>query len=430
MPGKQRIELYCLCWNDARMLPFFFRHYDPVVDQYFVFDNGSTDASLSLLENHGRVSVTHFDTPGDSFVEEERRLGDTMWRNSDADWAIITDIDEHIYHPHLLQYLQQCAEKGITAIQSIGYEMVSDTFPTGTEPLIEQVSLGTRSTGCDRLCIFNPKALTATNFTVGRHEAAPAGRVVWPDFPEVLILHFKQLGVEYPIARSAELRTGLRSRDLQESWGVHYTWSADEIKTKWQEIKNASGPVPGLGDLKHVEPAKYFEDDRMIVQSGLFDSKWYLAAYPDVKAAGVNPLFHYCTHGWKEGRKPNFYFEPDWYRENYAPELGAWRNPLCDYIERGEKQDARPSAHFDTSWYRAQHGLSNDESALRHYLVNRLTGLAAPLPSFNVAQYCYEHPEIVASGADPFEDYCARPTKPVSKSRKRALIPSSGQRSR
>jgi hypothetical protein len=245
------------------MLPFFFRHYDDLVDKYCVFDNGSTDDSLPLLESHPKVEVTHFDVLGDSFVEEERRLGDTIWRNSAADWVIVTDIDEHIYHPQLTKYLRRCTDEGITAIQSVGYEMISDRFPTGSEPLVEQVTIGTRSAGLDRLCIFNPKAITETNFTAGRHEAKPTGRVVWPASFEVLLLHYKQLGVNYPIARSAELRQGLRPKDLAQSWGVHYTWSPAEITTRWEEIRALAGPVPGLGELKHIEPARYFEDGRL-----------------------------------------------------------------------------------------------------------------------------------------------------------------------
>lgn len=39
--------------------------------------------------------------------------------------------------------------------------------------------------------------------------------------------------------------------------------------------------------------------------SSWFDSAWYLAAYPDVKASQMNPLLHYIMHGRKEGRHPN-----------------------------------------------------------------------------------------------------------------------------
>ena len=36
----------------------------------------------------------------------------------------------------------------------------------------------------------------------------------------------------------------------------------------------------------------------------LFDPDWYLATYPDIRVAGVNPLSHYLRHGAVEGRWP------------------------------------------------------------------------------------------------------------------------------
>jgi hypothetical protein len=390
------------------MLPFFFQHYDKIVDRYFVYDNGSTDGSLALLENHGHVEISHFDVTGDSFVEEECHLGNTIWRNSSADWVIITDIDEHIYHPDLPAYLRRCTARGITAIQSIGFEMVSDRFPRGNRPLVEQVTTGTRSIGHNRLCIFNPKEIRATNFAPGRHQAAPEGHVVWPTSPEVLLLHYKQLGTSYLIARSAELRRGLRQGDLEKAWGLHYTWSPDEIVTRWQGIRELSGPVPGLGKLKHIKPAKYLEDDRIVEKSGLFDDQWYLATYPDVNDVGYPAFAHYCNHGWNEGRQPNFYFDPDWYLTNYPKFTTPGRNPLCGYVLGGERRGASPSPRFDTRWYRAQHGLSADESPLRHYLARRTSGLVSPLREFDVVDHCARYPEVITLGKDPFEDYCKR----------------------
>lgn len=38
--------------------------------------------------------------------------------------------------------------------------------------------------------------------------------------------------------------------------------------------------------------------------AGVFDAEWYLSAYRDVSASGVDPFVHYMSHGWKEGRKP------------------------------------------------------------------------------------------------------------------------------
>ena len=231
MTRRQRIELYCLCWNDARMLPHFFRRYDDIVDRYFIMDNGSTDGSLEMLAAHGRVEVTHFDTPGDSFVAEETRLSEVMWNpaRGRADWALVVDIDEHIYHPDLRAYLQSCTDKGVTIVEAIGYEMVSDLFPDGDAPLYQQVELGVRSDKQDKLVAFNPDAVEKSNYQPGRHEAYPEGRIVRPDAREVQLLHFKHLGLDYLARRSGELRTGLKDGDLEKQWGVQYTWTRRQI---------------------------------------------------------------------------------------------------------------------------------------------------------------------------------------------------------
>jgi hypothetical protein len=402
----QRIHLYCLCWNDARMLPYFFRHYDSFVDRYFVYDNGSTDGSIDMLHAHGSVEVRHFDVTGDSFVEEERRLGDTMWQGSDADWVIVTDIDEHIYHPDLSGYLLSCREQGITAIQSVGYEMISESFPVEDRLLVETITEGVRSSGLDRLCIFDPQAITATNYEPGRHGANPEGQVVWPAYPQILLLHYKQLGTEYLIARSSELRQGLRSGDLEKEWGTHYTWSAAKLRANWKKMKAGAATVPGLGSLSHIEPSKYAEEESVVRLSGLIDGKWYLGAYPDVDSVKADPLLHFSIHGWREGRKPNFYFDPRWYRRKYPRLSSAKRNPLYDFIVRGEAEDAWPSPFFDTPWYRKEYGLSPTESPLRHYMARRGSGQVSPNPEFDAIEYCRSHPEVVTEGDDPFEHYC------------------------
>jgi len=41
------VHVYATCWNEEKMLPYFFRHYDTLVSRYFVFNDGSTDHSAS-----------------------------------------------------------------------------------------------------------------------------------------------------------------------------------------------------------------------------------------------------------------------------------------------------------------------------------------------------------------------------------------------
>ena len=41
--SKPIVHLYTICWDEADMLGFFFRHYDSWVDRYVIYDDGSTE---------------------------------------------------------------------------------------------------------------------------------------------------------------------------------------------------------------------------------------------------------------------------------------------------------------------------------------------------------------------------------------------------
>src|SRR5205085_1629485 len=140
------VHLFTLCWNEAKMLPYFFRHYIGLVDKFFIFDNGSTDGSLKLLSGDERISVQHWEVKGDSFGEASRQLFNAFWKKSrgQTDWAIVVEVDEHLFHPDLGRYLRRCAESGITVVKPVGYEMIADDFPTQEKPLWQLVTRGVR----------------------------------------------------------------------------------------------------------------------------------------------------------------------------------------------------------------------------------------------------------------------------------------------
>src|SRR5579871_6090391 len=140
------VHLYAHCWNEEAMLPFFFRHYDDVVDRYFITDTGSTDRSLEILRKHPNVLIDAPKPDGASFVQENTARQNECWKQSriKADWVIITAIDEHLYHPDLRGYLKRCGREGVTILRAEGYEMVSDSFPQTSELLTRVVRWGKR----------------------------------------------------------------------------------------------------------------------------------------------------------------------------------------------------------------------------------------------------------------------------------------------
>ena len=102
----------------------------------------------------------------------------------------------------------------------------------------------------------------------------------------------------------------------------------------------------------------------------LFQSAWYLEEHPDVSAAGVNPLAHYILSGASEGRDPNPYFQSAWYLQNYPGVAEAGLNPLAHYIEVGAQEGRDPSPLFKSAWYLQQNPdvAAAGMNPLAHYL--------------------------------------------------------------
>src|SRR2546421_8978260 len=132
------IHLYAICWNEMRLIDYFFRHYESFVDRFMLYDDGSTDGTLEYLQRKSNVELRPFPrTHPDSFVFSQQTLQNNCWKESrsTADWVIVTAIDEHLHHPSLMRYLASCKSAGITCVPAVGFQMVSKDFPQPGEHL-------------------------------------------------------------------------------------------------------------------------------------------------------------------------------------------------------------------------------------------------------------------------------------------------------
>jgi hypothetical protein len=228
------VHLYAICWNETPMLGFFFRHYAGLVDRFVIYDNGSTDNSREFLARRPDVEVRDFPTAHpDSFILSAKALQDTCWKESrgEADWVIVTAIDEHLHHPRLTEYLAHCKRHGVTYVPALGFQMVSTEFPAPDEHLATTRTVGAPYAMMSKLRVFDPNALEETNFGIGGHGASPVGRLRLPWRDELLLLHYKLLGIDYTRARSAELRSRLGEHDHAQRWGDHYR--GERIDQEW-----------------------------------------------------------------------------------------------------------------------------------------------------------------------------------------------------
>lgn len=248
-----RIDLYTVCWDEADLLPSFFGHYDPWVDRYVVFDDGSTDGSVELLDAHPRVERRALgrSAPG-SFVLSQTALQDEVWKASRgrADWVIVTAIDEHLWCPRapLPELLAELGAQAVTAVPALGYQVVSDAPPEPGEPLVATRTRGAPFGEMNKLSVFRPDALADTRFGPGRHWAAPTGAFVVPRRDELLLSHVKLLGFERVLARNAHLRSGLGPVDRERAFGEQYDRDRAALRATWDafEAEAVDLAAPGL----------------------------------------------------------------------------------------------------------------------------------------------------------------------------------------
>jgi hypothetical protein len=232
-----KIDLYTWSWNDAEMLAFLFRHYDHLVRRYVIYDDGSTDRTLDVLQAHPRVEVrrTRFTDDPDSFLISIMPTIETCWKESrgTADYVIVMEVDEHLYHPDLAGYLERCRQRGITFIPALGYQMIAEEFPQPGEWLCQTRTMGAPWVQMSKVNIFAPDAIDSINYGYGRHQAAPIGCVVAPDRDELLLLHYKYLGFERTLRRHAECLARLRKTDLERRFAHRWSFSREQLKADW-----------------------------------------------------------------------------------------------------------------------------------------------------------------------------------------------------
>jgi hypothetical protein len=162
---------------------------------------------------------------------ERLALRQQAWQESRgcADWVIVVDCDEFLWHPDLPAYLAAMRRQGVTVPRTCGYEMISPHFPSAADQIYCQVRTGIRADHMDKLVVFDPSAVATMNFTVGCHGAHPEGKIVHDPAPQLKLLHYRHLGLEYVLSRYRQLGLRRTEIDYQMGWNYHYTWPEQEI---------------------------------------------------------------------------------------------------------------------------------------------------------------------------------------------------------
>lgn len=92
------------------------------------------------------------------------------------------------------------------------------------------------------------------------------------------------------------------------------------------------------------------EADRRVIAAGIisreeraaaaafFDPQYYLAMYHDVAVSGADPLEHFLSHGWREGRDPSNDFSVADYLELNPDVAASGVHPFLHYVQTGRAE--------------------------------------------------------------------------------------------
>ena len=192
---------------------------------------------------------------------------------------------------------------------------------------------------------------------------------------------------------------------------------ADLQSHQWQGTSVAGSPILLLRTadasvaLLQVERIGFADVTITVQHDPLADFLFYDAAYADVAAADADARRHYDTHGWREGRDPNAFFDTEAYLAVNRDVQDAGTNPLSHYDAHGWREGRDPSAAFDTGLYLA---FNPDVAAagidpLAHYLrygvaegrkTSPVVDAGEVRDGFDPTYYALANADIARSGMD------------------------------
>ena len=159
------------------------------------------------------------------------------------------------------------------------------------------------------------------------------------------------------------------------------------IRDYMRKIRNAM-PQAAAQRLTRLAAPLSVASDRSVGAalrySGLFDDRWYLARYPDVAAARIDPLQHFLSAGMAEMRDPSPLFSMRFYLEAHRDVAEAGANPLGHFLSAGGPENRQPHPLVAPRWLRSVlPGPFPFDNPLLGLLLNR-QGIG-PRPMFDIA---------------------------------------------
>lgn len=220
------IEVYAIAWNEERLIDQFIDWYS-FASKITILNNYSTDRTVEIAISKGCDVKVFGSNEQDNLIMNQTK--EECWKDSKADWVIVCDIDEFLYHEDLLNVLQNTEA---TVIKCEAYNFASE-YPEN----VYNVREGVRSELYDKCVCFRPDKITSMNWTTGCHTCSPEGDVSYLE-GVVKLLHFNMLGRQELKDRHIAYLERTSESDKKHGYGIHYSAVSSEVDKIFDEVYN------------------------------------------------------------------------------------------------------------------------------------------------------------------------------------------------
>ncbi len=233
-----KVDVYVLCYNEEKLVPFMLDYWNEFATNVYILDNNSTDNSVYLLKQEKRfnVEIIPYDSNNELNDQKYLELKNNIWKKSigKCDFVVVCDFDEALFSKNIMEELRYMLNNEQTICLPKIYDMYSSEFPFYAENnfLHQIVKCGIPYDAFGKRIIFNPNKISDINYVPGAHNCNPNGIVKYYNRDNLYLFHFKNLSTEYVYGRYKTYLNRMSEINKKNGWGIQYFQKYEEID-KW-----------------------------------------------------------------------------------------------------------------------------------------------------------------------------------------------------
>jgi hypothetical protein len=236
------IHAYFLCYNEEYILPHLLKYYSKFCDKIYILDNNSSDNSIQIINSFDNTEIITWDSNNEVRDDLYLKLKNNVWKQSIgvADFVIVGDSDEFLFHDDMIDFLKKSKENGFTVFKPEGYHMIGDEnlVLKPDDDLFSEVKEGIKGESNDKLMLFDCNKVKEINYMHGCHIANPIGDIKMYRGSDLKMLHFKYLGLDDFIPKQKLRGDRLSEFNKTRGLGMYYLYSEEKHREEYKTFIN------------------------------------------------------------------------------------------------------------------------------------------------------------------------------------------------